>query len=162
MCVCVCVCVRVCVCVCVLASNRLHPNCSAGDRLGLILSLWSNGSRLKSLAHIAGWKFVLQRCTRAVGMDIDLGGDTEGAKELMDRVTMRITSGSQHGPSKAFTSLKELRIRWRSRTGCDAQLASHMALMGVAAACHGLEVRARRSGFYVPAHWLSSVQAIIA
>ena len=60
-----------------LGSNRLHPDCSAGDRLELFLSLWSNGSRLKSLAHIAGWVFVLQRCTRAVGMDIDLEGDTE-------------------------------------------------------------------------------------
>ena len=159
MCVCVCVCVRM------LGSNRLHPNCSAGDRLELFLSLRSNGSRLKSLVHIAGWEFVLQRCARIVGMDIDLEGDAEDvsrAEELMKGFTMQATSGAQHRSSKAFASLKELRISWRFLTNCDAQHASHMALVNMALVCHSLEVRTRRSNFCIPAHWQSSVQAIIA
>ena len=153
-----CVCVCVCVCMCLFGSNRLHPNCSAGDRLELFLCLWGNCPRPMSLAHIAGWEFALQRCTGVVGMDIDIEGDTGGAsqaKELMDGVARQIKSG-------AFTSMKELRIGWRFWIGCDAQITSHMALANTAAACHSLKVRAQRSGFCIHARWRSAVQAIIA
>ena len=98
---------------------------------------------------LAGWEFVLQRCTKAIGMDIDIMGDTDDvsqAKQLMDGITMHATLRDQHRTSSAFASLKELRISWKSRTthNCDSQLASHMALASMAAAFHSLEVRARQ------------------
>ena len=96
---------------------------------------------------------MLQRCTKALGMDIDIMGDTDDvsqAKQLMDGITARSTSGSQHS---AFASLKELRISWQSRTtpNCRSQLASHMALASMAAAFHSLEVRARQPESCMPA-----------
>ena len=106
---------------------------------------------------LAGWDFVLQRCTKAVGMDIKMMGDTDAvirARRLMDGIAKRANLVAQSRTSMAFASLKELRVSWQTpATGIsDSQLASHMALASMAAAFHSLEVRTRQSRSCIPAH----------
>ena len=87
---------------------------------------------------------MLQRCTKAVGMDIAMMGDTDAvsrARRLMDGIAKRANPVAQHMNSMAFASLKELRVSWQTPVISKSQLALHMAVASMAAAFHSLEVR---------------------